>query len=348
MRWSHLLPRGRHRREPTAKTAAEGERQMTTHTNGHAPAVEVRQLTKTYPGGVEAVKAIDFSVAPGEVFGLLGPNGAGKSNTIGMLTTTIAPTAGTAVLAGFDVTGQPLQARSVSSVVFQEAVVDRGLTGRANLELHAKLWGIDLQAGAARITDLTETLGLDEILDREVDSYSGGQRRRLEIARALVSEPRVLFLDEPTVGLDPRIRFELLDAIAGLRRRDGMTIVLTTHYLEEAQRLCDRVAIIHSGEIVALDTPTALLAGLGRELLELRVDGDTAIALAALGAHGIAAADAYVVGQTLTVPLHDVSAGEAIAAINEAGLSTSAISSRQPTLDDVYLRLTGADLAAAA
>src|SRR4051812_28097995 len=320
---------------------------MTTHTNGH-PAVEVHQLTKTYPGGVEAVKAIDFSVAPGEVFGLLGPNGAGKSTTIGMLTTTIKPTAGTAVLAGFDVAREPLKARSVSSVVFQEAVVDGGLTGRANLELHAKLWGIDLQPAAARIADLADTLGLDRILDREVDSYSGGQRRRLEIARALVSEPRVLFLDEPTVGLDPRIRFELLDAIAGLRRRDGMTIVLTTHYLEEAQRLCDRVAIIHAGEIVALDTPAALLAGLGRELLELRVDGDTAIALAALGAHGIEAADAYVVGQTLTVPLRDASAGEAITAINEAGLSTSAISSRQPTLDDVYLRLTGADLAAAA
>jgi ABC-2 type transport system ATP-binding protein len=319
--------------------------EMTLHTT--TPAVEVRQLSKTYPGGVEAVKAIDFAVAPGEVFGLLGPNGAGKSTTIGMLTTTIAPTGGTAALAGFDVARQPLKARSVSSVVFQESVVDGGLTGRANLELHAKLWGIDARAGTERIAELAATLGVDELLDREVDSYSGGQRRRLEIARALVSDPRVLFLDEPTVGLDPRIRFELLDAIAGLRRRDGMTIVLTTHYLEEAQRLCDRVAIIHSGEIVALDTPAALLAGLGRELLELRVDGDTAIALAALGAHGIAAADAYVVGQTLTVPLHDASAGDAIAAISEAGLSTSAIASRRPTLDDVYLRLTGTGLAAA-
>src|SRR3954451_7381192 len=320
---------------------------MRRHTDAE-PVVEVRELAKTYTGGVEAVKGIDFDVAPGEVFGLLGPNGAGKSTTIGMLTTTIKPTAGTAVLAGFDVARQPLKARSVSSVVFQDAVVDRGLTGRANLELHAKLWGIDLQAAAARITDLAETLGLDEILAREVAGYSGGQRRRLEIARALVSEPRVLFLDEPTVGLDPRIRFELLDAIAGLRRRDGMTIVLTTHYLEEAQRLCDRVAIIHAGSIVALDTPAALLAGLGEELLDLRVDGDTAGALAALGARGIAAADAFVVGQTLTVPLHDATAGEALAAINEAGLTTSAISSRQPTLDDVYLRLTGTGLPVAA
>src|SRR5437763_2418264 len=192
------------------------------------PAIEVIELRKTYPGGVEAVKGIDFSVAPGEVFGLLGPNGAGKSTTIGMLTTTIAPTAGTAVLAGFDVARQPLKARSVSSVVFQEAVVDRGLTGRANLDLHAKLWGIDLQAASARIHELAGALGIEEILDRPVERFSGGQRRRLEIARALVSRPRVLFLDEPTVGLDPRIRRELLDAIAGLRARDGMTIVLPT------------------------------------------------------------------------------------------------------------------------
>jgi ABC-2 type transport system ATP-binding protein len=308
----------------------------------------VRALTKTYPGGVEAVKAIDFDVAGGEVFGLLGPNGAGKSTTIGMLTTTIAPTSGTATLAGYDVRRDPLRARSVSSVVFQEPVVDRGLTGRANLELHANLWGVETAAAAARIAELVGTLGVADLLDRPVGSWSGGQRRRLEIARALVSRPRVLFLDEPTVGLDPRIRFELLDAIAGLRRSEEMTIVLTTHYLEEAERLCDRVAIIHAGAIVALDTPEALLVGLGRELLELRVDGDVPVALAALGAHGLAAADAYVVGQTLTVPLHDATAGDAIAALDRAGIATGAISTRRTTLDDVYLRRTGHDLAAAA
>src|SRR5207248_3628476 len=144
-----------------------------------------------------------------------------------------------------------------------------------------------------RIAELADTLGVGELLDRAVESYSGGERRRLEIARALVSEPQVLFLDEPTVGLDPRIRIELLDTIAGLREREEMTIVLTTHYLDEAQRLCDRVAIVHSGEIVALDTPKALLSGLGTGLLELRVHGDMSVALAALGAHGIAAADVF-------------------------------------------------------
>ena len=158
----------------------------------------------------------------------------------------------------------------------------------------------------------------------------------------------MLFLDEPTAGLDPRIRLELLDAIAALRERDEMTIVLTSHYLEEAEALCDRVAIIHAGEIVALDTPASLLAGLGGELLELRVHGDVSVALAALGAHGVAANDALVVGSTLTVPLHETTAAEAIAAIHRAAVATSAISSRQPTLDDVYLRLTGDSLAAAA
>jgi ABC-2 type transport system ATP-binding protein len=304
-------------------------------------AVSVEQLKNTYPGDVKAVKGIDFEVQAGEVFGLLGPNGAGKSTTIGMLTTTIRPTSGTAALAGYDVVGAPMKARAVSSVVFQEAVVDRGLTGRANLQLHADLWGVAPAEASGRIRELIDLLGIEEIIDRAAESYSGGQRRRLEIARALVSNPLVLFLDEPTVGLDPRIRHELLDVIALLREREDMTIVLTTHYLEEAQRLCDRVAIVHAGEIVALDTPSALLARLGNQLLELRVDGDVAIALAALGAHGVAAADAYVVGSTLTVPLHDVPVADALAAIDQAGLSTSDIRSRQPTLDDVYLRLTG-------
>src|SRR5207249_6300285 len=147
-------------------------------------------------------------------------------------------------------------------------VAHRGLRGRATLELHARLWGMQMGCAEQRIAELADTLAVGELLDRAVESYSGGERRRLEIARALVSEPQVLFLDEPTVGLDPRIRIELLDAIAGLREREEMTIVLTTHYLDEAQRLCDRVAIVHSGEIVALDTPKALLSGLGTGLLE--------------------------------------------------------------------------------
>jgi ABC-2 type transport system ATP-binding protein len=306
----------------------------------------VTGLRKTYPGGVEAVKGISFEVAQGEVFGLLGPNGAGKSTTIGMLTTTVAPTDGTARLAGYDVAKQPLLARGVSSVVFQDAVVDRGLTGRANLELHARLWGVPAVPATRRIDELIDAVGLAELIDRAVGSYSGGQRRRLEIARALVSAPRVLFLDEPTVGLDPRIRHELLDVIVGLRGREEMTIVVTTHYLDEAQRLCDRVAIIHEGTIVALDSPTALLAGLGGEILEFRVSGSPSSALAALREQGIADADSFAVGARVTVPLHEHAASEALAVIDAERLHISEIATRVPTLDDVYLELTGQALAA--
>ncbi len=309
--------------------------------------IEVRKLQKIYPGGVEAVRGIDFDVAPGEVFGLLGPNGAGKSTTIGMLTTTIAPTGGTARVAGFDVAREPLSARRVSSVVFQEAVVDRSLTGRRNLELHARLWGVEPREAAGRIGEIVETLHLSELVDRPVAGYSGGERRRLEIGRALVSRPRVVFLDEPTVGLDPRIRAELLDLIAGLHDRTETTILLTTHYLDEAERLCDRLAIIHSGRIVALDAPGRLLAKVGAEILELRVRGSATEALAALRGRGVAGEDAFAVGATVTVPLHALTASAAIAVVDELGLAT-AIGTREPTLDDVYLQLTGDRLAEAA
>ena len=309
--------------------------------------IEVRQLRKVYAGDVEAVKGIDFEVAPGEIFGLLGPNGAGKSTTIGMLTTTIRPTGGIARVGGFDVVERPLEARRVSSVVFQEPVVDRSLSGRANLELHARLWRVEPRIAEARIAELAQALGVGELLDRPVAGYSGGERRRLEIARALVSEPSVLFLDEPTVGLDPRIRHELLDVIGRLRNSSDLTILLTTHYLDEAERLCDRVAVMHEGRVVALDRPQLLRHELGRELVELQVRDDLPAALAVLRAHGIAAEDAFAVGSTLTVPLRDVSAGEAIATITDLGVA-SAISAREPTLDDVYLRLTGDRLAPAA
>jgi ABC-2 type transport system ATP-binding protein len=309
--------------------------------------IEVEKLRKVYAGGVEAVKEIDFEVAPGEVFALLGPNGAGKSTTIGMLTTTVRPSGGTARIAGFDVRTQPLAARKVSSVVFQEAVVDRSLTGRRNLDLHARLWRVEPGQAKLRIEELVDLVGLRDLVDRPVGTYSGGERRRLEVARALVSSPHVLFLDEPTVGLDPRIRAELLDVIADLRGHGELTILLTTHYLDEAEQLSDRVAIMHAGEIVGLDTPERLRAALGRELVELRVEGDASAALASLRSRGIAHESAFTVGSTVTVPLNGHTSREAIAAIHELGFA-GAVSARQPTLDDVYLRLTGARLADAA
>src|SRR5581483_739786 len=241
---SHLLSFRRHPLDDdgTAAVTALGE---------EPHMIEIEGLTKRYANGVEAVRELDLVVEAGEAFGLLGPNGAGKSTTIGMLTTTIRPTSGAARIAGQDVVAAPLAARAASSVVFQEAVVDAALTGRRNVDIHSRLWA----ARDPQTDDVAKALGVDELLDRPVSTYSGGQRRRLEIARALVSRPRVLFLDEPTVGLDPRIRHELLDVIAGLRDRNELTVLLTTHYLDEAERLCDRIAIMHLGRVVALGTP---------------------------------------------------------------------------------------------
>src|SRR6266702_8381703 len=229
-----------------------------------APMADARNATAWLPLPVSFLPSQTGSSHPPVAYGwhscrfsLVRPhrmcNGVGKSTTIGMLTTTIKPTSGLARLAGFDVARHPIAARSVSSVVFQESVLDKALTGRRNLDLHARLWGIPPSAAASKITELAGVFELSEVIGRPVDSYSGGQRRRLEIARALFSEPRVLFLDEPTVGLDPRIRHELLDVIGALRDAGDMTIVLSTHYLDEAERLCDRIAIVHEGRFVALD-----------------------------------------------------------------------------------------------
>jgi ABC-2 type transport system ATP-binding protein len=315
--------------------------------NHQRSAIEVCDLAKTYPGGVEAVVGVSFAVAPGEVFGLLGPNGAGKSTTIGMLTSTVAPTRGSAHLAGHDVGTDPLGARGVSAVVFQDAVVDRPLTGRRNLDIHARLWALEPAVAARRIDDVAKTFGITELLDRPVATYSGGQRRRLELARALVSRPRVLFLDEPTVGLDPRIRYELLEVIASLRDVEEMTILLTTHYLDEAERLCDRVGIMHAGRLVAIDTPTALLAEIGPQVVEVRVSGHPADAVRLLRDAGLDTTDSYTVGQTITLRARDRSAEDITGVVRALpAVSASSIATRPPSLDDVYLRLTGDRIAA--
>jgi ABC-2 type transport system ATP-binding protein len=295
---------------------------------------------------VEAVKNIDFQVEKGEAFGLLGPNGAGKSTTIGMLATTITPTSGLARLAGFDVSTEPIAARAASAVVFQDSVVDRALTGRRNLATHGRLWGVGPATAKVRAREVVEAFDLGGVIDRPVGSYGGGQRRRLEIARALLSQPRVLFLDEPTIGLDPRIRHELIDLVSGLRSRNEMTLLVTTHYLDEAQRLCDRVAVMHKGRIAAMGTPAALMGALGTELVELRVGGDTGSALGLLRSRGVAGDDAFSVGATIIIPLRQGSATAVIAEVTALGLQTAGISARPPTLDDVFLRLTGDRLAA--
>ena len=306
----------------------------------HAPAVEAVHLEKVYPGDVHAVQGISFTVEPGEAFGLLGPNGAGKSTTIGMLNTTVRPTSGRALLGGLDVAEDPIGTRARSSVVFQDTVVDQPLTGRQNLALHLQLWGKNTPAGRARLAQLCELVGLTEVLDRPVATYSGGQRRRMEIVRALASDPQVLFLDEPTVGLDTRMRHDLFDALATLRERTGVTILMTTHYLDEAERLCDRIAIVDQGRIVACDTPANLLDALGAEVLELRVDHPERVERL-LFDEGVAPADIQIIGTTVTVVLRDRAAEALVAALRSRSLVPRSVTTRRPTFDDVYLRLTG-------
>jgi ABC-2 type transport system ATP-binding protein len=308
-------------------------------------AVEADQLVKIYPGGVRAVDGISFSVEHGEAFGLLGPNGAGKSTTIGMLTTTVKPTSGRATLGGIDVASNPTATRAVSSVVFQDTVVDRPLTGRQNLMLHLRLWGVEPTAGRTRYEQLSDAVGITDLLDRPVATYSGGERRRLEIVRALLSAPQVLFLDEPTVGLDTRVRHDLFDAITTIRERTGVTIIMTTHYLDEAERLCDRLAIIDAGRIVASDSPRNLLASVGAEVLDLRVANPNK-AIAVLRRRGIAEQDIAVTGFTVTASLRDVSAQQISQALNEFSVTVHSATTRRPSLDDVYLRLTGARITA--
>jgi len=304
------------------------------------PVISAQDLVKTYPRDVRAVRGISFDVSAGETFGLLGPNGAGKSTTIGMLNSTVLPTSGRAFLGGLDVARNALATRAMSSVVFQDTVIDRTLTGRRNLNIHLKLWGDDTPAGSATVAELTQDVDIVDVLDLPVETYSGGQRRRLEIVRALVSAPRVLFLDEPTVGLDTRIRHELFDVIATLRMRTGVTIILTTHYLDEAERLCDRLAIVDHGVIVACDTPANLMAALGREVLEVRVD-DATRAVRALADIGVRAPDVLVVGTTVTVCLKAIEAGRVLDAFDVADVRVHASTRRPPSLDDVYLQLTG-------
>jgi ABC-2 type transport system ATP-binding protein len=240
-----------------------------------------------------------------------------------------------------DVARDPTATRAISSVVFQDAVVDRPLTGRQNLVLHLKLWGVPAAAGQSRINELAEAVGIAALLDRAVATYSGGERRRLEIVRALLSAPRVLFLDEPTVGLDTRVRHDLFDAIATIRQRTGVTIIMTTHYLDEAERLCDRLAIIDTGRIVACDTPRALLASIGDEVLDLRVS-DPSAAVGVLRAHGIDERDVAVTGSTVTASLRGIPAHRLSERLSEQDITVHAATTRRPTLDDVYLRLTGA------
>ncbi len=303
--------------------------------NTHPPAIEVADLVKSY-GDVEAVRGVSFTVPPGEVFGFLGPNGAGKSTTIKMLCTLANPTSGVARVAGFDVVAQRDDVRRHIGLVFQDPTLDGYLTATQNLRLHADLYGVDPGVIPTRMDQMLEMVDLADRRDQPVMTFSGGMRRRLEIARGLLHSPRVLFLDEPTIGLDPQTRSSIWRYIRGLQATEGTTIFMTTHYMDEAE-FCDRIAIMDRGEIVVLDTPEALKAAVGADRVVLGTADDDAALDELRERFGIEAAVAEG-----AVTFH-VEAGEAFVPrlFAELDVAITSVAVSRPTLDDVFMRYTG-------
>jgi ABC-2 type transport system ATP-binding protein len=310
------------------------------HTDGRlAPAagtaIAVNALAKSF-GQVDAVRGVTFDVAAGEVFGFLGPNGAGKTTTINMLCTLVTPTGGTATVAGHDVVRERDDVRRNIGLVFQDPTLDGYLTAEQNLRLHAELYGVDRALMPVRMRQVLEMVGLWERRGAAVGTYSGGMRRRLEIARGLMHSPRVLFLDEPTIGLDPQTRSSIWSYIELLKESEETTIFLTTHYMEEAE-VCDRIAIMDQGQIVALDTPARLKAGVGADRIRIETDDDLA-AIAAIAATFGIEAQLSEGAVTFSVP-----SGEAFVPrlFGELEFPIKSVSVSRPTLDDVFMSYTG-------
>ncbi|MCM2415128.1 MULTISPECIES: ATP-binding cassette domain-containing protein [unclassified Streptomyces] len=309
-----------------------------------APAVQARQLIKTYPGGVTALSGMDLTVSPGTVFGLLGPNGAGKSTTVKILTTLARPDSGTAAVAGHDVLRHPDRVRRAIGVVAQKSGADPVATGRENLVLQGRLYGMRGAAVQHRADELLDRFGLADAAKRQVKGYSGGMQRRLDVALGLVHRPEVLFLDEPTTGLDPEARTAMWEEISRLAGEEGLTIVLTTHYLEEADRLAERIAIVDRGRVVVEGSPDELKGELRGDAvhLELRADGDRPAVTAALaGLPGVF--EVLVEGRRVSVRAEDGAAAVPVllGALERAGCAVAAATVARPSLDDVYLRYAG-------
>jgi ABC-2 type transport system ATP-binding protein len=297
--------------------------------------IEVEELRKSYDD-VEAVRGVSFDVAAGEVFGFLGPNGAGKTTTINILCTLAKPSGGRAYVAGHDVVTERDEVRRNIGLVFQDPTLDGYLTAKQNLRLHAELYGVDAAVVPARIQQMLEMVGLWERRDAPVMTFSGGMRRRLEIARGLMHSPRVLFLDEPTIGLDPQTRRSIWSYIRTLRELEEITIFMTTHYMDEAE-FCDRIAIMDRGEIVALDSPETLKARVGADRVRIEVDDNDAAIEAIRDRFGIEARVAE------GAVMFAVSGGEEFVPrlFADLGLPIRAVSVARPTLDDVFMSYTG-------
>ncbi len=306
-------------------------------------AIEATDLVKTYPKEVRALDGLSFAVQPGTVFALLGPNGAGKSTAVKILTTLTQPDSGSASVAGIDVVVAPDRVRHTIGVVSQGSGVDIQATGRENLRLQGQIYGMRGSALEQRIDELLTRFGLSDAADRIARGYSGGMQRRLDIAMALVHDPQVLFLDEPTTGLDPEVRADMWEAIGTLSREQGKTVLLTTHYLEEADQLAATVAIVERGRIVAQGSPDALKRELRGDAIQVELaadsNGNVTTALAALGD----IREVQVDGRLLRARADD--GGRAVPGVLQAlesqGIGVSSVTVARPSLDDVYLKHTG-------
>jgi ABC-2 type transport system ATP-binding protein len=304
------------------------------------PIIEIEHLTKIF-GANTAVNDISLNIERGEVFGLLGPNGAGKSTLLSMLCTILRPTSGTARINGYDITSDHHRVRQSIGIVFQDPSIDADMTARENLQMHADLYDVPADEQEARIKGVLELVRLADKADDFLNTFSGGMRRRLEIARGLLHYPKVLFLDEPTIGLDPQSREHIWEYLRNLKKREDMTIILTTHYMEEADRLCDRIAIIDHGSIVALDRPEALKAGLGGDTIIFGTpDGQLLQDL--IREHQLS--DTIVL-QDGEVRVSVNNAGTSLPRITDAaaraGVHIENISLNYPDMNDVFMHYTG-------
>ena len=304
-------------------------------------AITVTNLTKRFDDLV-AVDGVSFTVPEGELFGLLGPNGAGKTTIINMLITLLPPTSGTAEVAGYDVARDRDQVRRHIGIVFQEPALDKDLTGYENLDFHAMMYGVPAEERKIRIREVLDLVELQDKADVLVQNYSGGMKRRLEIARGFIHHPKVLFLDEPTLGLDAQTRRKIWDYIRRMNKEEGITIILTTHYMEEADYLSDRVAIMDHGKFVAIDKPSTLKDTLGGDVITLEVAGENGELVRLLGAEPwvrrVTGHDSQV---TLTVDMGERKVPEVIALAESHGIHVTSVSLRKPSLEDVFLHFTG-------
>jgi ABC-2 type transport system ATP-binding protein len=302
------------------------------------PAISVNELRKSF-GEIEAVRGVSFAVEAGEIFGFLGPNGAGKTTTINMLCTLARPTGGSARVAGHDVVRERDAVRRHIGLVFQDPTLDGYLTAEQNLRMHAELYGVDSKLVAGRMRQVLEMVGLWERRDAQVLTFSGGMRRRLEIARGFLHSPRVLFLDEPTIGLDPQTRSSIWRYIRDLQHAEQITIFMTTHYMDEAE-FCDRIAIMDQGVIVALDTPEALKAQVGADRVTIHTEDDDA-AVAALARNLAVEAQIAEGAVTFYVPSGEQFVPRLFA---ELGVPIRSVNVSRPTLDDVFMAHTGSTI----